>query len=102
MDVGDGRLAPSIAHEGTLMLRAVIGAGTAEGEAESAGKRGFGVSGIRRRVLAGVAPHRLQCIRGRAAFTEKGRGDDEECREPGSGEIDQIVELRRGSAEIAV
>ena len=62
----------------------------------------LGPAGVRRTVTAGVAAHRGQRAAGRGAGHEGGGGDEEQRREPRGREVQDVVEPRRGAAEVAV
>ena len=53
-------------------------------------------------MTAGVAAHRGQRAAGRGAGHEGGGGDEEQRREPRGREVQDVVEPRRGAAEVAV
>jgi len=96
------RLAAAIAHRCVVDRDTAVDTGTGERKPERAGHRRFRPAGVRRAVVACVAPHRCPRIRCRRIVAD-GRGqNDQQRRQPRRRQVDQIVESCGGKPEVAV
>src|SRR5579863_2090611 len=99
-DIGGIGIGAAAAHKRAVDFAVAIDARAAEFEAEGAGHRRLRPTGIRREMFGRIAQ---SCPYGVARGVEaikRRRQRQEKCRETRRGEIDEIVESRRGPTEI--